>query len=84
VPLGPAQVHAHEHLRPVRGIGPADAGGDGDDRVTLVIRTTELCFEARLVDLGDEVMQLTLEIGAEGGIFGHRRELRQVRRALAK
>ena len=41
VALGPAQVHAQEHLGPVGGLGAAGAGADGQDRVALVVRTRE-------------------------------------------
>jgi hypothetical protein len=84
VPLRPSHVHPYEHLRPVRGIRSADAGGDRKDRIAFVVRTAELRLEACLVDLGDQFLQLALEIGAERRIFGHRRELREIRRALAK
>src|SRR6266545_6063297 len=62
VSLGPPQIHPNEHLRPVRGVRSTDAGGDRDDGVALVIEATELSFQARLVDLGAQLLQLALEV----------------------
>ena len=39
--LSPAQVHAQEHLGPVRRFGPARTGADGKEGVTLVVLSTE-------------------------------------------
>ena len=84
VALGPAQIHPHEHLRPVGRIGSADARGDRDDGIAFVVRATELRLEARFVDLADQFLQLALEVGAQSGILSHRRELGEVSRALSE
>ena len=41
VPLGPARVHAHEHLRPVLRFGAAGAGADLELRVAEIIGTAQ-------------------------------------------
>jgi hypothetical protein len=41
VTLGPAQVHAKEHLGPVGGFGPAGPGADSQERIALVVFTAE-------------------------------------------
>ncbi len=52
--LGPAQVHAHEHLGPVLRFGAAGAGMDGDDGVARVV----LAGEQRLgLELFDQRLQ---------------------------
>src|SRR5207245_3436451 len=50
-PLGPAEIHPDEHLGPVGRVGAADAGADREERRPIVVRTAELGFEARLLDL---------------------------------
>src|SRR5687767_11388354 len=84
VPLRPTHVHAHEHLRPVSGIRSTDARGDRQYSVALVVRTAELRFETGLVDLGEQLLELALEVGAERRVLGHRCELGEVRGAPAK
>ena len=49
--LAPAQVHAHEHLRPVLGLGAAGAGMDGQDRRLGVVRAGQHDLELELVQL---------------------------------
>src|SRR5438034_6600034 len=63
MPLGPAEIHAHEHLRPIGCVGPADAGADREHRVALVVRARELRLEARLLDLIPEHGELAVDIG---------------------
>ena len=41
LPLRPARVHAHEHLRPVLGLGAARAGADLHLRVAEVVSPLE-------------------------------------------
>jgi hypothetical protein len=41
VPLGPPEVHSEEHVRPVRRLGAAGAGTDGQDRAALVVFARE-------------------------------------------
>ena len=48
--LGPAQVHAAEHLRPVGGVGSAGAGANRDDRAVRVVRAVEVRRHLELVE----------------------------------
>ena len=82
--LGPAEIHAHQHLRPVRGVGPADAGAEREHRVAVVVWTGELCLERRVRDLIAERGEFALEVGLHRGIVGQRCELGQVGRASAE
>ena len=60
VALAPAQVHALQHLRPVRGLGTAGARADRDDGVLGVVLAAE-----------EEEGPLALELGAQGiGLAG--------------
>jgi hypothetical protein len=45
--LGPAEIHAQEHFRPVLGFGAAGAGLDGEDGVEAIAFAGEesFCFE---------------------------------------
>ena len=56
VALDPAQVHAHEHLRPILRLGPADPGVDRQDGVAAVVGAAQrqVKFE-RLVALAQPV-----------------------------
>ena len=47
LPLRPARVHAHEHLRPVLRLGAAGAGADLELRVAEVVRAATAASEAR-------------------------------------
>ena len=53
--LGPAQVHAQQHLGEVGRVHPPGAGADRDDRGALVV----LAVEQRLhLELADDVLEL--------------------------
>jgi hypothetical protein len=78
VTLRPPQVHPHEHLRPVRGVGPADARAHREDRVALVVWTGELRLERRLRDLVGQGEELALEIGSDRRVLVERRKLGEV------
>ena len=62
-PLGPAQVHAQQDLRPVLGVGPPRPGVDRDDGVAGVVLAAE---QARLFELG----QASLDRGQLGRQLG--------------
>ena len=49
--LGPARVHAHEHLRPVLRFGAAGAGADLELRVAEIVRMREQRAETELLEL---------------------------------
>jgi hypothetical protein len=62
VALGPAEVHAEEHLGPVGGFGAARARADRQKSVALVVLATEeqlapgpLVFAGQLLGLLDDV-----------------------------
>ena len=50
--LGPAQVHAQQHVGPVLGVGPALAGLDLADGVGLVVLAGEQRAQLELVEVG--------------------------------
>ena len=63
--LGPAQVHAQQHLGPVLRVGAAGAGADGDDGVAGVVLAAE---QPRLLELGEPALdrvELALELGRD-------------------
>ncbi len=55
--LGPAQVHALQHLRPVHGVDAALTGVDGDDRVGAVVLTRQQRGHLELVDGGTHLLE---------------------------
>ena len=59
--LGPAQVHAKKHLRPVLGLGAAGAGMDGEQGVAGVVGAAEGEVELKPVEAG----------GDRGGLAGY-------------
>jgi len=83
VPLRPAQVHPHEHLRPVRGVDAARARRDREHGISLVVRSGELRLERRLGDLVGERRELARDVGLEGRVV-ERGELREIGRAPAE
>src|SRR5205823_6158167 len=83
--LRPAQVHANEHLGPIRGVRTADARADRDHGVAFVVRARELRFEARDLDLVSQTAQLFRDLGFEGRVLvGDRGELSELLHASAK
>ena len=75
-PLGPAQVHAQQHLGPVLGVGAARAGVDRDDGVAGVVLAAE---EPRLLELGQAPLdrgELRRQLGGHLLVLG--RQLRQL------
>ena len=80
-PLGPAHLHAQDHLGPVLGVGAAGAGVDGDERVARVVVAGEqpLLLERaqprldgrdRLLELVGELRVLVGELGEPLEILG--------------
>jgi hypothetical protein len=63
VPLRPPQVHAQEHLGPVRGVDPAGAGGELHDRLALVVLAGEQRPHLEAGDLPAELRQVLLDLG---------------------
>ncbi len=61
--LGPAQVHAQQHLRPVLGVGAARAGVDGQDGVPAVVLAGEGQRQLHLLQSGGQLV----DVGGHGG-----------------
>ena len=60
-PLGPAQVHAQQHLRPVLRLGAAGARMDRDDRVLAIVLAAEHLLGLAGVDLTAELVERARE-----------------------
>ena len=63
MPLGPAAVHAHEHLGPVAGLGAAGAGLDAQVGVAGVLRTAEHGPHLELAESLFDGVQLAFQLG---------------------
>jgi hypothetical protein len=66
--LGPAGVHAQQHLGPVLALGAARPGVDRGDRVGAVVRAGKQRRELELVDVGLEGLDRRRELTSEVGI----------------
>ena len=49
--LGPASVHAHQHLRPVLGFCPAGAGADLELRVAVIVGSSQQRFHLEGIEI---------------------------------
>jgi hypothetical protein len=65
VPLGPAEVHAEEHLGPVRRLGAAGASADREERRALVVLTREEELCPLPGEVGLERHHLAVQLGGE-------------------
>jgi len=70
VPLGPAEVHAQEHLRPVGRLRSAGAGTDREDGRACVVLAREKQLGALPPEVGVQRRRLPLELGEELRIGG--------------
>jgi hypothetical protein len=61
--LGPAQVHAHQHLGPVLALGAARAGMHGDDGVQRIGLAVEHGARFQLLGKGGQGLDVALQIG---------------------
>ena len=83
VALGPAQVHAQEHLRPVGGLGAAGAGADGQERVALVVGSGEEEHRALPFVVGAQGVGLGIDLGGQLGVgLGELGDLLEIVRSL--
>src|SRR6185437_9851210 len=73
--LGPAEIHAHEHLGPVLGLGAAGAGVDGDDGVEGVGFAGEHGAGFHLVGERGKGLDFAVEIGLDGFAFAGQLEV---------
>ena len=78
--LAPAQVHAHEHLRPVLRLRAAGAGVDGDDGVPVVIRARERELELQIVELALDIGRVTFDIRGSGFVLFWFGEIEQLQK----
>ncbi len=72
--LAVVEVHAEEHLGPVVGLGAADAGGDGDEGVAVVVLAGEEGLQLDLGHAGPDLEELLVGLGQEvlvAGLLGH-------------
>jgi hypothetical protein len=63
--LGPAEVHAQEHLRPIGGFGATGAGTDRQERRTLVVLAGEQEGGAFAREVSVEGREVAFELGLE-------------------
>ena len=68
VGLGPAGVHAVEHLGPVLGLGAAGTGVEGQDGVVVVVLAVEHRHELQLVDGLLDTVDSLLTLGGQGRV----------------
>ena len=68
VPLGPAQVHAQQHLGPVGRLGAAGAGADGQQRVALVVRPGEQERRPLTLVVDAQGIRLGVDLRRQGGV----------------
>ena len=67
VPLGPAGVHAQEHLGEVGGVHAAGARADGDDGVAGVVLAAEQCADLQVGEVLADGRQVRLGLGEDLG-----------------
>jgi len=75
MPLGPAEVHPEEHLRPVGGLRAAGAGADREDGRPLIVLAVEEQLRPLAGEVAFEGRALSVELGAQLGIIGLLEEL---------
>lgn len=72
--FGVSQVHPQEHLGPVLGFGPASAGMDGEESVTVVVLFEKKSLEFSLFEafrqVGKSLFQLSADVLSFGGELG--------------
>ena len=78
--LGPAEVHAEQHLRPVLRVGAARARVHGADRVALVVLAAEQRAQLELVETHREPPHAVADLGVERLVALLARELERVSR----
>jgi hypothetical protein len=80
--LAEAQVHAHEHRRPVLGVGAARAGLDAQDGVAAIGRAGEHAIELGLAELLIDARDLRLGVGDDRLVIFGGAELEVLGRVL--
>src|SRR5688572_29076476 len=62
LPLCPARIHAHEHLRPVLRLGAPGTCRDLELRVAMVCLATQEGAQLELPDLGLKLLRFSLDL----------------------
>jgi hypothetical protein len=73
--LGPPQVHAEQHLRPVLGFGATGAGVDRRDGIVLVVLAGEQRCELESFDVDGELVDGASKIPGHLGVALRREQL---------
>ncbi len=73
MPLGPSQVHAQQHLRPILAFGAAGAGVDGDDGAERVVLARQQHGGFQAIDVFGVSLDVALDVA--GHVFALARQL---------
>jgi hypothetical protein len=84
VALGPAQIHAQEHRRPVGGFGSAGSGADRQEGVSGVVFAAEKQVPARLGVLLVELRRFALDFGQQAVVVLFLGKVKQLGRRLGE
>ena len=76
-PLGPARVHPHQHLRPIRGFRAPCARVDGQNRVVAILGIAQHILQFERVQCPPHLGQLGGDFGQGLGIAFFAREFKQ-------
>ena len=63
--FGPAGVHAHQHQRPVLGVGAAGTGVDADHGAFLVVGAAEQALQLPAIQIGPQLLQRLIGFGEQ-------------------
>jgi hypothetical protein len=75
VPLGPAEIHPEQHLRPIGGLGAACTRADHEQRAPLVVLAGEEEGGALAGELAVEIVRIAVQLGGELGVVTLGQEL---------
>ena len=85
--VGPLEIHAQEHGRPVLRLGAAGSGLDVEKSIVRVHLAGEHALELEPLDVGGELLRVPLDLGGGAGIGlvgRHLQELPRVAQAAAQ
>ena len=80
--LGPARIHAHQHLRPILGLGAARASADLELGVAEIVRSRQERPQAKGRELLAQHRRLALDFGAQLLVRLGGEHVLELRRAL--
>ena len=69
VALGPAHIHAHEHVGPILRFGAACAAVDGEEAVAVVAGAVEELLDFKGIHRFQKAVVFMLEVGHGAGVF---------------